>query len=237
MEPQTRSPVVVLDPRTDDPPLAESDEHRDCVARIIELLAHFFRARQVYVSGRLLVQGREDDPEDAVCPDVFAVKDRDRHGRRVYQVWAEGKAPDFVLEVTSNASQYDDLVTKMRWYALLGVPEYFLYDPLGEYLKPRLLAYRLTGGGYLPVAPDADAGITSEQLGLVFRLEQGRLVLVDRETQERVLTGAERAEVAERRILDTEAEVWAAKIQVGEVEARVRELEEQLARLQSGRGT
>jgi Uma2 family endonuclease len=37
--------------------------------------------------------------------------------------------PDLVVEVVSPSSQRYDRVTKLRWYAQLGVPEYWLVDP------------------------------------------------------------------------------------------------------------
>ena len=65
-----------------------------------------------------------------------------------------GNAP-FVLEVTSDTTQKKDLGDKKAIYQRLGVDEYFLFDPLGDYLKPRLQGYRLgTGGRYRAVAPN-----------------------------------------------------------------------------------
>jgi Uma2 family endonuclease len=37
--------------------------------------------------------------------------------------------PDLVVEVVSRSSHRYDRVTKLRWYAQLGVPEYWLVDP------------------------------------------------------------------------------------------------------------
>jgi Uma2 family endonuclease len=37
--------------------------------------------------------------------------------------------PDLVVEIVSPSSQRYDRVTKLRWYAQLGVPEYWLVDP------------------------------------------------------------------------------------------------------------
>ena len=36
-----------------------------------------------------------------------------------------------------------DTVQKLRQYAKLGVAEYYLFDPLGEFLKPPLQGYHL----------------------------------------------------------------------------------------------
>ena len=68
--------------------------------------------------------------------------------RRNYKVWEEGEGPDFVLEVASLNTWREDVERKPAIYAGLGVKEYFLYDPRGEYLTPRLQGYRLAGGVY-----------------------------------------------------------------------------------------
>ena len=60
-----------------------------------------------------------------------------------------------VFEITSRVSRLEDLGIKRAVYAMLGVQEYFLYDPLGEYLRPLLQGYLLQEEEYqlfLPVA-------------------------------------------------------------------------------------
>jgi Uma2 family endonuclease len=43
--------------------------------------------------------------------------------------------PDLVIEVVSPSSQRYDRVIKLRWYAQLGIPEYWLVDPLARTLE------------------------------------------------------------------------------------------------------
>ena len=60
-------------------------------------------------------------------------------------------------------------------YASLGVEEYWLFDPTGDYLAPRLQGFRLHGGEYRPLQSVAmmDGGLSlhSEALGLGLRLD------------------------------------------------------------------
>lgn len=118
--------------------------------------------------------------------------------RRTYKLWAEKKSPSFVIEVTSE-STCDEDVDKMRKYARLGVAEYFLFDPLDEYLVPRFQGFRLAGDRYEPIQPEADGGLTSRTTGLRLRVEDERLRLVDAATGEPLLRMQEVEEAETRR--------------------------------------
>ena len=73
--------------------------------------------------------------------------------RRTYRLWEEGQSPEVVFDISSRGSRLEDLGTKRAVYAMLGVREYFLYDPLGEYLRPPLQGYRLQDGKYQRLLP------------------------------------------------------------------------------------
>ena len=94
---------------------------------------------------------------------------------------------------------------------MLGVREYFLYDPLGEYLRPPLQGYRLQEGEYQRILPWGEGRFTSQTLGLELQVEDGRLRVVNPVTGERLLTPAEalaarRTESAARRTAEAELE-------------------------------
>jgi hypothetical protein len=126
-----------------------------------------------------------------------------------------------VFEITSRGSRLEDLGTKRVVYAMLGVQEYFLYDPLGEYLRPPLQGYRLQEGEYQRIPLEGEARLTSQVLSLELRLEEGRLRLVNPMSGERLLTPAE-ALIA-RRVADARA---------SQAEAELGRLRAELARLQ-----
>ena len=110
-----------------------------------------------------------------VAPDVFVVIGAPTHIRRSYKLWEEPKAPDFVLEITSRSTREEDQGRKREVYASLGVEEYWLFDPTGDYLAPRLQGFRLHGGEYRPLPSVAmmDGGLSlhSEALALDLRLD------------------------------------------------------------------
>ena len=102
---------------------------------------------------------------------------------------------------------------------MIGVKEYFLYDPFGEWLTPPLQGHRLVDGIYEMIPPDAEGGVTSKELGIRFLLENGELAMFDAANGGTMLTNAEserqRADEAERR---------------ADEERRLKELAEQKAR-------
>lgn len=46
-----------------------------------------------------------------------------------------------------------------------------LYDPLGEYLDPKIQGYRLVNGRYQPIRLEFDGSLTSLSTGVSFRME------------------------------------------------------------------
>lgn len=209
-------------PSSDGQPMAESDFQRKPLIYSIEALSTFFENRHdVYVSGDMFVYYEQGVPESVVAPDVFVVFGVPKHDRNSYRVWEEGKAPDFVLEITSESTRSRDLGAKRGIYAFMGVREYFQYDPTGDYLEPSLQGSRLVGGNYIPAQgarlPDDAFSIHSDVLGLDLRLEGDRLRFYNLATGERLLTHAE-AEHARR-----------------EAEAETERLRAELARLRSGK--
>ncbi|MEM8640156.1 MAG: Uma2 family endonuclease [Cyanobacteria bacterium P01_G01_bin.54] len=170
-----KTPIVYPEP--DGAPMAESDPARDYLVYGVEALKQYFRARaDVYVSGNLWLSYEQGVPDAVVCPDVFVVFGVESRPRRSYQVWQENnKMPDWVMEVTSAKTRNKDDQDKPITYARMGVPEYFQYDPTGDYLKPPLKGRRLQADGsyaLLTPQPLADGGsaLTSVVLGLELHL-------------------------------------------------------------------
>src|SRR5215475_2297688 len=190
-------------PETDGKPMGETDVHIDALIYLREALKdHFRNAPQIYVAGNMLLYYEEGILAACVAPDVFVVHGVAKRERRIYRLWEEGQPPSVVFEITSRGSRLEDLGTKRAVYAMLGVREYFLYDPLGEYLRPPLQGYLLQEGEYQRLSPGDEGELTSQELGVELRLEAGRLRVVDPTPGERLLTpavahAARRAAVAE----------------------------------------
>ena len=205
-------------PCSDGRPVAESDVHIDCLFYLRSALrSHYERSgrNDAYVAANLFVYYERGNPRAVVAPDVFVVLGAPAHRRDSYLLWNEPKAPDFVLEATSKSTRGEDQRHKRRVYAALGVQEYFLFDPRGEYLDPPLQGYRLHGSEYraLPAVarwPDGAQSVHSEVLGLDLRdlRESQSLRLHDPATGQNLFTYHEEAlarRAAEARVATLEA--------------------------------
>lgn len=167
-------------PESDGKPMAETDVHRREMFDLIGALDDRFRDDpDVYVAGNLFLYYVEGDPRKVVAPDVFVVKGVPKGNRRTYKLWEEGHVPCLVIELTSDSTRQEDLDSKKSCYARLGVEEYFIHDPLGDYLEPPLQGFRLEGGQYQRIAPAPDGSLEIHGLGLKLRKEGERSRLID----------------------------------------------------------
>ena len=154
-----------------------------------------------------------------------------------YIVQAQGKAPDFVLEVASRSTGDEDTGPKRDDYAALGILEYWRFDATGEFHGARLAGDRLVDGAYQPIPVEQlDDDVLqgySAALNLILRWEQGQLGWYDPRTEQHIATfdteraradGEHEARIAAEAELRTEREARAAD------QARIRELEQRLHR-------
>ena len=142
-------------------------------------------------------------------------------GQRGYSIEEQGKPPDFVLEVASVTTGQNDYTQKRDDYAAFGVPEYWRFDPSGgEYHDAPLAGDHLVDGVYQPIEVVQFGETTyrghSAVLGLDLCWEDGQLRWYDPASGRYLLTYDEEA---------------AGRLQALE---RVRELEDQVRRLQAG---
>ena len=217
-------PAAIDYPTSDGKPLAENDAQARAILYAFGALRVHYEARSdVYVSADLLIYYEEGNPRVSVAPDVFVVFGVEDRMRGNYKVWEEGKGPDFVLEVASPGTWREDVGPKRSVYARLGVREYFLYDPTGEHLTPRLQGHRLEDGVYERLCAvesiDRTLAMRSEVLGLELRAKGGgEMRFHDPATGEDLLShGEEHAARLE--------EAAAYRTALARAEARIAELE------------
>lgn len=216
-------------PTRDGRPIGETPIHRDNLFKLVDVLKQRFADDpNVYVSGNMMMYYVEGDPRKQLSPDVFVTfgipKDTPRD---IYCIWREGgRAPDLVIELTSKSTRKEDQVKKFSLYQdVLKVREYFLFDPRGDYLKPRLKGFRLQEEVYAPIA-EAGGRLPSDALGLHFEADGQELQLYDPAVGEWLPTEAEaerqqRIEEQQRRIEEQQRRIQAER----EVERLQREIE------------
>ena len=189
--------------------MAETDFHRKLLNWSVDALDDWFAADpNVYVSGNLLLFYEEGNKRRHVSPDVFAVFGVPKGDRPNYLLWEEGRGPNIVIELTSSSTRREDTRRKFELYRdVLRVPEYFLFDPFGDYLSPRFQGFRLSGGEYRPIGAQAGR-MRSRQLGLLLEPDGQHLRFVDPATGKRLPTRAEarQAEAEARRAAEAEVE-------------------------------
>ncbi|HQU43876.1 MAG TPA: Uma2 family endonuclease, partial [Pirellulales bacterium] len=224
-------------PTGDGRPMAETPVHRQNLTNSIEVLDLWFADDPLaYVSGNMFIYYEPGNRLKHVSPDVFVVlgvpKDKERDA---YFVWLEGRGPDLVVELTSASTRGEDTGDKKRIYQdILGVREYILFDPKGEYLKPALQGFRLREGKYVEIPP-VGGRLPSEVLGLQFEGHDKELRLYDptagrwlptfRELQARTETERDQVTV---KLDQTETKLGQTEAKLGQTDGQLRETEAKL---------
>ena len=211
--------------------------HLDQPAHQATLRRHFGSYDTTIVLSEIPVRRIPGQQEGHRIPDLLIAFGVDRAfavEQRGYSIRDQGKPPDFVLEVASLTTGRNDYTRKRDDYAAFGVLEYWRFDPSGgEYYDAPLAGDHLVDGVYQPIEV-VQVGETSHRghstaLGLDLCWEDGQLRWYDPESGSYLLTYDEVAEVAEV----AEERLAAARERDAALE-RVRELEDQVRRLQAG---
>ena len=151
-----------------------------------------------------------------------ALRSLSLEGNNTYLLWEVGKAPEFILEIGSPSTARADLGRKRDLYAEIGVSEYWRYDATGgQFYGEALVGERLVGGEYRRMEMHGESdGRTwshSEALNLDLRWTDGELrfwdpvverwLLSQEEERDGRLVAEARAEAAESRVAELEAEL------------------------------
>jgi Uma2 family endonuclease len=175
-------------PDSDGQPVAETEVHVDELLGLMAVLKNHFRdAADVYVGANMFVYYEQGNPRAVFAPDVFVTRGVPKRVHRTYKLWEEGRPPSFVMEISSSSTWLEDTGNKKALCARLGVQEYFLFDPLGDYLEPRLQGFSLERADYERIAASSDGSVDSDVLGLRLRAEGDLLRCEDRVTGKRLL--------------------------------------------------
>jgi Uma2 family endonuclease len=171
---QSRASLFIEDDTEDAPWMVMSDWQSHATTNLFILLQQYAArlSPPLYVAAMLPIRYHPvpGNPRiQQLAPDVL-VAQVDPHFRSSYQLEEEGMAPALVLEVLSPESRQRDTVDKRRAYEAMGVQEYFLFDPVGRLLTPRLQGYRREGERLVRWEPDDEGRVWSDVLGAWLRV-------------------------------------------------------------------
>ncbi len=198
---------------SDGTPVGETQRHILNLRYTMEPLEIRYAADpNVFVAGNMFLHYVQGDGNKHVSPDIFVVFGVPKVERRSYRTWEEnGKSPDTIIELTSKSTRREDTITKMALYQdVLKVKEYFLFDPFGEYLRPRLMGYRLSRGHYRRIR-EVRGRLPSKVLGLHLEYEGDLLRFYDPATGQRLpilpeIEAQREAEAKARRLAEIQVE-------------------------------
>lgn len=189
-------------PSSDGEPVAETYAHLYALLVTLEVLQQYLRGRQATVLANQFLYYAQGFPKLRLAPDVMVIFDVAPGGRDNYKVWEEGQVPAVIFEMTSQGTKGQDQVFKKTLYEQLGVQEYWLFDPRGEWLDSQLQGYRLRREVYEPIT---DGRSEPLQLRLVVegelisfhREDTGKKLLIPSELAERLLHESQARQQAE----------------------------------------
>ena len=190
------SQTEIFYPSADGEPVAETFDHLYALLTTLEVLKQYLANRQATVLADQFLYYSQGFPKLRVAPDVMVIFDVAPGGRDNYKLWEEGQVPSIIFEMTSGGTQDKDQVFKKMLYEQLGVKEYWLFDPKGEWIEEKLRGYRLRGEIYESITDSR-----SEPLQLRLQIE-GRLIGFYREdTGEKLLIPDELAEALQQEVV------------------------------------
>ena len=205
-------------PSEDGEPLAETSVHADAIMAMVAVLRNYlaekFAARSPVVLADQFLYYAQGFPRLRVAPDVMVIFDIAQKPYDNYKIWETGKIPSVIFEMTSESTQAHDQTKKQELYESIGVLEYWLFDPKGEWIPEKLRGYRRQAN--LPAKAEdllvyeAIADGLSQVLELrlevegslinFYRQDNGEKLLIPSELFSALQEQTQRAEVAEQEL-------------------------------------
>ena len=188
-------------PTADGRPMGETELHQLQMIELLQALKHRYAgSTDVWVGGNLLLCYDPTNRNCHISPDAMVVFGVEPRLRDNYLLWVEKAVPSVVFEITSKWTRREDMRVKKDLYLRLGIPEYYMFDPTHDYLRPPLQGWHARGAEWMRLHGEP---LRSPSLGVDLRVVDGRLRLYDTRTGELQPTEREVSE-AERRRADEE---------------------------------
>src|SRR5713226_4464018 len=198
--------------------LGETSFHASLVRYLMQVLEWLYRGQTCAIYENLNFYQTPNPREYPLAPDIALIKGVAARHLRSWKIGKTRPAPQVVFEIASEETWKKDVEEKPLKYALMGVEEYYFYDP-DESATPgwkhssqRLMGwhYNKASGAITELTLDVQGRLWSPQLDSFLVPDGLYLRLYDRYGQMR-LTQAE-AEAEARRAEARRAEVLAEKL-------------------------
>lgn len=176
-------------PSSDGEPLAESYLHLYAILVTLEVLTQYLAGQQATVLSNQFLYYSQGYPRLRVAPDVMVIFNVAPGGRDNYKTWEEGQVPSVIFEMTSAGTKNQDQEFKRTLYEQLGVTEYWLFDPKGEWIEEKLRGYRLHREEYEPITDGR-----SQPLKLRLEIDGHFIAFYREDTGEKLLIPSELAQ-------------------------------------------
>ncbi|MEO1430070.1 MAG: Uma2 family endonuclease [Cyanobacteria bacterium J06633_8] len=178
--------IEIVYPSSDGEPLAETYAHLYAILVTLEILKQYLQGQQATVLADQFLYYAQGFPRLRVAPDVMVIFNVAPGGRDNYKIWEEKQAPSVIFEITSPGTREKDTGYKKTLYEQLGVKEYWLFDPKGEWIENKLKGYQLQKEVYEEITDSR-----SEVLGLRLEVELELIAFYREDTGEKLLAPSE----------------------------------------------
>lgn len=221
--PLTQRTEVVY-PSSDGEPLAETSVHADAIINTVVALRNYLAGQQAIVLADQFLYYVQGFPKLRVAPDVMVILSVAPGARDSYKMWEEGQIPAVVFEMTSERTRTQDETEKKHLYEGLEIPEYWQFDPKGEWISEQLRGYRLENDVYTPITDQRIA-----PLGLRLEVDVALIAFYREDTGEKLLAPDELASALRQETLarqQAEEQLEQEKQRADRLAARLRALGE-----------
>ncbi len=226
---EIRPKTDIIYPSSDGEPVAETYIHLYAILTTLEVLKQYLSGQQATVLANQFMYYSQGLPRMRVAPDVMVIFNVEPGGRDNYKIWEEKEVPQVIFEMTSPGTKSQDQEFKKTLYEQLGVKEYWLFDPKGEWISNQLKGYRLRNNLYEIIEDNF-----SEPLQLQLKVE-GQLIGFYREdTGEKLLIPEELAAALKQKeteLQQKETELQQERQKLSEMESMLEKYRQQFGDL------
>ena len=176
--------------------LGEPSIHSALVHYLHSVLEWQFRGQPCVIHENLNFYHTSNPQERPLAPDLAVIKGTEVHANNSWTIGSTGPAPKVVIEIASFETSKKDIEEKPIRFALMGIEEYFFYDPDDEPpWRPshqKLFGWRWNKatGELGEIVADEQGRLWSQHLDSFLAFDESNLQLHESSPQRR-LTGEE----------------------------------------------